>query len=463
MVNILKFFAVVGDILPSPPKPSRRPDLRFRLSFTLAALVIYYAMASTLVYPLIKYEFTGIQLPALINIVFASQQGTLAQLGIGPIVTSGLILQILVGAKILNINLRDPEDRRTFTQAQKGLALVIAVVEGLGFAMYYRLDLLITLVIFLQFFLGALFLMLIDEAVQKGWGIGSGVSLFILAGVARNIVWDAFAPVKIPGTDEYHGLMPYLILGLLEGAVSSERLLYGLTGNIERPVPSLVGFIAVLMLAFVLVYLQSIKVNIPVTTQRAPGIRARIPLQFLYVSNIPVLLVGILFSDLILFYNIASTHLADVAPWLSSALSIAITYLAPPNSLLEIYIDPLRIAVFAILFTTLAVVFGYMWVEIAGLNPAAQAENLINSGLEVPGIRRNPKVLEALLARYIYPLTILSSLIVALIAFVADLLGAYGTGTGILLSVGILQQYYALISYERALEAYPLLKKLIGE
>ncbi len=463
MVNVLKFFAGLGDYVPSPPRPPRRPDLKFRLLFTFAALGIYYAMASVIVYPLANYNIQGIQLPALINVVFASQQGTIAQLGIGPIVTAGLILQILVGAKILNIDMSDPGDRKLFTQSQKGLAIIVAVVESLGFAMYYRLNPLFTLAIFMQFFLGALILLIIDEAIQKGWGIGSGVSLFILAGVARTIMWDIFAPVKVPGTEEYHGFIPYLVQGLLGGGLSGERLFYGLTEGVNRVLPSLTGFVTVLVLSIILVYLQSVKVNIPVTTQRAPGIRAKVPLQFLYVTNIPILLVGILFSDLMLFYNISSTHLANSLPWLSDALSIMIMYLAPPNSLLEIYLNPFRVLVYSVLLVGLAVLFGYMWVEIAGLNPAAQAENLIKAGLEIPGIRRNPKVLESLLARYIYPLTVLSSIIVALVALTADIFSAYGTGTGILLAVGILQQYYTTIAYERALEAYPLLKRFIGE
>ncbi|MEM0453350.1 MAG: preprotein translocase subunit SecY [Sulfolobales archaeon] len=463
MVSILKFLAVLGDYIPSPPKPARRPDLKFRFLFTAATLMVYYAMASVMVYPLVKYNIEGIQLPALINVVFASQQGTIAQLGIGPIVTAGLILQILVGAKILDIDMSDPSSRKLFTQSQKGLAVLIAVVEGLGFAMYYRLNLPLTLAIFMQFFTGALILLIIDEAIQKGWGIGSGVSLFILAGVARTIAWDAFAPIKVPGTDQYHGFFPYLFQGLFGGGLSNERLFYGLAEGVNRALPSLPGFITVVILSIVLVYLQSVKVNIPVTTQRAPGIRTKVPLQFLYVTNIPILLVGILFSDLILFYNISSTYLANSVPWVSEALSVMITYLAPPNSLLEIYVNPLRVLIYSLLLVGLAVVFGYMWVEIAGLNPETQAENLIKSGLEIPGIRRNPKVLESILARYIYPLTVLSSIIVALVALTADIFSAFGTGTGILLSIGILQQYYTTIAYERTLEAYPLLKRLIGE
>ncbi len=71
--------------------------------------------------------------------------------------------------------------------------------------------------------------------------------------------------------------------------------------------------------------------------------------------------------------------------------------------------------------------------------------------------------MESLLAKYIYPLTSLSSLIVGAIAVMAAFLGAYGGGIGLLLAVGIVYQYYSIITYERTLEAYPLLRKLMGE
>ncbi|MEM4903442.1 MAG: preprotein translocase subunit SecY, partial [Desulfurococcaceae archaeon] len=119
--------------------------------------------------------------------------------------------------------------------------------------------------------------------------------------------------------------------------------------------------------------------------------------------------------------------------------------------------------IYSVLVLVLAIIFGLLWVEVAGLNPANQAQQLIESGFEVPGFRKNPKILEQILAKYIYPLTVLSSIIVALIAIISDILGAYGSGTGLLLAVGILQQYYALIAYERTLESYPLLRRIIGE
>lgn len=130
---------------------------------------------------------------------------------------------------------------------------------------------------------------------------------------------------------------------------------------------------------------------------------------------------------------------------------------------MELVVNPTRVAIYTLIFTLLSLAFALMWVEVAGLNPSGQAEKIIKAGLEIPGLRRNPKVLEMLLGRYIYPLTILSTLIVVTLVLVADLTLAYGSGVGILLSIGIVEQYYLLIIRERAVEAYPALKRILGE
>ena len=49
-------------------------------------------------------------------------------------------------------------------------------------------------------------MIVLDEMMQKGYGIGSGISLFIAANACENVVWKAFAPVSIQvsvfGTEE---------------------------------------------------------------------------------------------------------------------------------------------------------------------------------------------------------------------------------------------------------------------
>jgi preprotein translocase subunit SecY len=470
-MGVMSFLAKLGNMIPSPSKPARRPDLKYRITFTVAAVAIFFAMASVSAYPV---QAGGPQLPALLQVVFAATTGTLAQLGIGPIVTSGLIMQILVGGKLIELDLTDPEDRKLFTQAEKGLAIIIALVEATGFALSYRQNVFVTASIALQFFIGALILMILDEAIQKGYGIGSGVSLFILAGVSRTIVWDMLSPATVNvymldgSTRAYrYGVIPYLIEGIIGRNIDTGRLIYGyvpgyLAGGETALLPSLVGMLSTFVLLLVIVYLQGMKINIPVTIQRAPGIRGRVPLNFLYVSNIPVLLVGIVFSNIMLFRNMVEAYLPQYQ-WLRDGLNSMLIYLSSPRGLLGVVYDPVRAVIYAVILMGLSVLFGLMWVEVGGLSPAAQAENLIKSGISIPGMRSNPKALEIVLSKYVYPLAVLSSLVVASLSLVADIFSVFGGGIGLLLAAGILQQIYTALTYEQALEMYPVLRRLVGE
>jgi len=458
-LGVIDALAKASYYLPSVEKPAKRLSLYRRIAITGLVLLLYLVMADT---PLYGVQTSPQQQVYLLNIIFAANAGTLMELGIGPIVTAGLILQILVGAKIIDMDLTKPEDRRRFTAAQKTLALLFGVFEATAYVLASRYwpyagnpitgseaSWGIRLAVVAQLSFATLLVLVLDEMLQKGWGIGSAISLFILAGVARTMFWDLLG--YTPYYKEHVGLIPYLIQ---TRDVKSALVRNGL--------PDFVGLAATLGAIALLVYLQSIRVEIPITSQRFRGIRSKVPLNFLYVTNIPILLVGIVVSDIQLFRNVASSLAGPQSLWYK-ALDTMAHYLSPPRGLASSLEDPTRLAVFALSWLALAVVFGYLWVEVAGLSPRAQAETIVKSGLDIPGVRRNPKVVEQILAKYIYPLTIVSSLIVAAIAITADIFGAYGSGTGILLGVGIVQQYYALILRERALEAYPLLRRILGE
>jgi protein transport protein SEC61 subunit alpha len=53
------------------------------------------------------------------RVIFASNRGTLMELGITPIVTSGMIMQLLAGANIIEVDYSLKEDRALFGGAQK--------------------------------------------------------------------------------------------------------------------------------------------------------------------------------------------------------------------------------------------------------------------------------------------------------------------------------------------------------
>lgn len=463
MSAIIKTLARIGLVIPSTPKPTRRPSLGRRLAYTALAAIAFMLLSST---PLYGIERAGtLPFSPVVSIILAMAAGTLAQLGIGPIVTSSLILQILVGAKIINLDLSDPEARRDFTAASKGLGVILAIVEAGGFVisgLYWNypagVSIWIKLIVFAQLLWGSMIIVMLDEAIQKGWGLGSGVSLFILIGVAQRFFSELLTPSVIQTSDlqtggEIYGLIPYIVTSIRDGTFDTHHVLIG---RLAIGYPTIIGLITSIALITILTYLNAAHINVPIAMSRYGGIKSRIPLQLLYVTNIPVLLTGILISDIILVLTLLRNFLGielidSIRPYLSAPSLYSFMYTTIPS------------IVYTIVFLALCILFGLLWIEIAGLNPEAQADNLIRAGLDIPGMRRNPRVLSSYLSRYIYPLTVFSSIVVAIIALVGDILGSYGTGTGLLLAVGIVYNYYQILAYERTIEMYPLLRRVIGE
>ncbi|OYT60123.1 MAG: preprotein translocase subunit SecY [Desulfurococcales archaeon ex4484_217_1] len=467
-------------ILPSVKKPERRPSLYERFGWTGLVLLLFLIMGNVYLYGIpTKAIISPESALSVFTLIFGMRTGTLMMLGISPIVTAGIVLEVLVGAKIIELDLTDPEQREKFTAAQKGLAIILAIVEAtayavsnLGGALRTPLTPTQQVLVIIQLVIASIIVLLFDELLQKGWGIGSAISLFILANVAETVTWDMFsiAPA-IGGAGTYFGIIPELITRIFTGNILEIVIRQGL--------PDIIGLVATLSFMLLLIYLQGVRVEIPVTIQRYRGIRSKIPLNFLYVANIPVLLFMIFISDYLffariiwsrfnsdnsnVFLNILGTFTINEKNQLVTTGGLAY-YLSPPRGILGLIAEPIRVLVYTVLLIIAAIVFGLMWVEVSGMSPRDQAEQLIKSGLNIPGMRLGSvKALEAFLSRYIYPLTLLSSIIVGAIAALAHILGVFGGGMGILLAVGIIYQYYQVIAYERALEAYPLLRRLIGE
>ena len=298
-MGLLDLLANISAALPTVPRPARRPSLYERLFWTFIVLVLYLIMANTPVYGI---PITGAQQDFLIlRIVFASRRGTLMELGISPIVTAGLIMQILVGSKLINLDLTDPDQRKKFTAAQKTLAVFFAIFEAVAYVLgiyttSYGLNPVQQILAIIQLVIASIIVLMFDELIQKGWGIGSGVSLFILAGVAETVTWGMFSLSPAPGGG-YWGVIPETVSAAFQGDLGRIFVRPGMT-------PDLLGLLITLTLIFILIYIEGMRVEIPVVLQRYRGVKSRIPLKFIYVANVPVLLASIFFSDILFFSQI---------------------------------------------------------------------------------------------------------------------------------------------------------------
>jgi len=461
--------STVASVFPQVPKPERKPGLSEKLVWTATALVLYLAMAQTPLYGIASG--TADQL-AYTRIIFASAQGTLMELGIGPIVTAGLILQLLKGAEIIKLDFKKPEEKALFSAATKVLTLIVTIVEVTAFMIGGQfgtnLSTSVVIVIMTQLLATGFVVVLLDELVQKGWGIGSGISLFIMAGVAQQIIWNMFS--VLPAGDGYLGIVPYLVNATATGHPESAIFRSG-------QLPSLFILLLTFIAIIIIVYVEGIRIEVPITSTKYRGFSGVYPMKLLYVSNIPVILASALLANLMFFsqfiwsrYNpnnsdqllnlIATYNPQTVA---NGPIGGFLYYITPPRGLEALALEPLRAITYVAFYVVMAIIFGRIWVEIGGLNPRAVSKSLLDANVQVPGFRRSEQSVEGVLGKYIPVITILGATFIGLLASVADLFGLFGTGTGILLMVDITLNYYKMLMKERLETMMPQLAGLLGK
>ncbi|MBD3209330.1 preprotein translocase subunit SecY [Candidatus Woesearchaeota archaeon] len=431
--------------LPEVASPTqKRLAFKQKLTWTLTILIIYFVLG---LIPVFGASAETLRQLEFLSIVLGAQFGSIISLGIGPIVTASIILQLLNGSGLVKFDLTTPDGKQRFQGLQKVLSVFFIILESF---IYVNLGGISPnpgvspLLLVFQLFLGGIMIMFMDEVVSK-WGFGSGISLFIAAGVSQSMFIQLFSPLKQQGVDFAVGYVWQVFQAFINLApeVASKAL------------GAIVATLAVF--AFV-VYVQSMKVEIPLSFGRIRGHGIRWPLNFLYTSNIPVILVAALLANVQLFAQLVNKGgVSKIAAWVSA-----------PN-ILQAVIDKnltgLMAAqgfVYLLIMTSGAVLFSWFWVQTSGLDSRSQAKQIMSSGLSIPGFRKDQRVLERLLDRYIKPLTIMGGIAIGLLAGLADLTGAVGTGTGILLTVMIVYRLYEEIAKQHMYDMNPMMRKFMG-
>ncbi|MFI5414792.1 MAG: preprotein translocase subunit SecY, partial [Candidatus Lutacidiplasmatales archaeon] len=501
-------------------------QFRTKMFWTVGILLLYFVLTNIFLYGV--DQATVIDLFQSYRAILAGQQGTLMHLGIGPIVTGSIIMQLFTGAKIINLDLTDDEDKGMYQGTQKVMVVAMIFVEAvpqvfgylspsaslvssLGVASPGNGLLLAESIIVAQLVFGSYLVFLMDEVVSK-WGIGSGISLFIAAGVSQQIVqgtlnWlPASSTTPISQTNPPSGTIPksiwfftHLNAGQMAGGGWEQVLLHS-----PNPVVALAGTAAIF---FLVAWTESTRIELPLSHAEARGARGRYPLRLIYASNIPVILMAALLANvsmfsILLWSNPTLSHFPLLGHqwWIGSypasqtaatAMGVSATtpltggayYLSTVNGL-ESWLLPLlnaqtygsllvghawwqdlaHVMIYFSVMVTGSIIFARFWIQTTNMGPEAVARQIEASGMQIPGFRREPRVLRRVLERYIPVITIISGAAVGALAAGADLIGTVGnaSGTGVLLTVGIIINLYEAMGREQLMEMNPLLRRFLG-
>jgi preprotein translocase subunit SecY len=462
--------------MPTVKAPEGHVHFKNKLMWTAGILVLYFALTNI---PLFGLDPGSQDIFFYFRALLAGASGSLVALGIGPIVTASIVLQLLKGADILHIDTSDARGQVMYMGLQKILIIVMVIVEAApnligGFMkpdpvianMFFGGNLFaVSLLIFLQLIIGGLLIVFLDEVVTK-WGIGSGVGLFIIAGISQALIngFLNWAPVN----DLYpFGFFPRLYAVLADGA---NFLQYFGT--------ELLAFVSTIAIFLIIVYVESTRIEIPLAHAQVRGARARFPVKLIYASVLPMILVRVLQANIqmigLFLYNIGITIFGTYDG--QTPVSGLMWYLAPVNGptswmwwITDLGHPPweimVRLGIDVVFMVVGGAIFALFWIKTAGLDSKDVARQIQSSGMSIPGYRRNPQVLEKYLDRYIPRVTVIGGVFIGLLSVAANLFGVIGavSGTGLLLTVSITYRLYEEIASQQIMEMYPFMRTFFGK
>ncbi len=436
-------------LLPQVGSPDYRVPFREKLKWTGVILVLYFILG---VVPLFGLSPTAVDQFAGLRAVLAGSFGSIITLGIGPIVSASIILQLLVGGKIIKLDLSQPRDKVLFQGTQKLLAIIFTVFEGSVLVLTGALTPAspeLVWIMILQITIGGILIIFLDEVISK-WGFGSGVGLFIAAGVAQTIIVGTFNFLSLPTSP-----------GVPSGAIP--HFIYTLTTS-QPDFSLLIPVLAVVAVFLVVVYAESMRVEIPLSYGGVKGARGKYPLKFIYASNMPVILTSALLLNVQLFATLFQKLGIPIFGTITNgrAVSGLALWLTTPT-LSTVFTNPLQVLFYAIVFIAACILFAWLWVELSGIGPKQVSKQLYQMGMQIPGFRSSRSQFERILKKYIPAITIMGGAFVGLLAFGADLTGALGGGTGVLLTVGIVYRLYEELAQEQLMDMHPMLRRFLGD
>lgn len=465
--RVLDLVKPLSPFLPEVIAPARKVSFQQRVMWTGIVLLIFLVMSEVPLYGIVSSDSSD---PLLwLRMMLASNRGTLMELGISPIVSAGMVFQLLQGTKLIAVDPSNKNDREQLQQAQKLFAILLAFGQATVYVltgMYgppSSLGLGVCLLLVLQLVFAGVVVILLDELLQKGYGLGSGVSLFTATNVCESVFWKAFSPTTVDAGRgvEFEGCVVSLF-HLLGSRKNKKRAL--LTAFYRQNAPNMFQLFATIAVFLVVVYLQGFRVELPVKSTRQRGPYGSYPIRLFYTSNIPIMLQSALSSNIFIISQLLfsrwpknivvrllgtwTNKLGGLQLYADSGLSY---YIQPPVNLTDALMDPVKTTFYVCFVLGSCALFSTTWIDISGTSPKDVAKQFKEQGLVIAGHRDTSAYRE--LKKIIPTAAAFGGATIGALSVVCDLMGTLGLGTSILLAVTTIYGYFELAVKEGGLNA----------
>jgi protein transport protein SEC61 subunit alpha len=194
--------------------------------------------------------------------------------------------------------------------------------------------------------------------------------------------------------------------------------------------------------------------------RKTRGVKVPFPIKLFYTSNIPIILQSAFVSNLYFFSTVlhrkykGSFFVGLLGKWAESdsmghqaPVGGLAYYISPPRSFFDIQTDPFHALFYYAFVMCSCAFFSRLWIDISGQSARDVMRQLMDQDLMIDGSRDTSMVKR--LARYINTAAAFGGICIGALCIFADFMGAIGSGTGILLAVTIIYQYFEQISKEK--------------
>ncbi|CBH17585.1 protein transport protein SEC61 subunit alpha, putative [Trypanosoma equiperdum] len=481
MTDILMKMSPILAFLPEVATPLRVVPIRERIMWTFVALFIFLVCCQVPVFGARPGQASD---PFYwMRVVLASNKGTLMELGISPIVTASLVMELLVGVRIISYDINNKRERAVYEGVQKIVALFITIVEATAYVssgMYgdvREIGVFMCGLIVLQLTFATMVCILLDELLQNGWGLGAGTSLFIATNICDTIIWKCFSPstINTGRGSEFEGA----IIAFFHLLVTRTDKVRALKEAFYRPqLPNLTNVFATVLLFAVVVFLQGFRVPLMTKSRNAAADRQPYIIKLFYTSNMPIILQTSVVSNINFFSQILSRRFGQfnflinlLGRWESRAYSQSgqmypvgglAYYLTAPSTFYDMINDPVHAVLYIVFILFSCATFSKLWVAISHTGPRDVAKRLVSEGRWLAQARESEEDMARLLEKYIPVAASFGGLCVGALTLFADFLGAIGSGTGVLLSVTMINQYYDILREEGEDLGYNFIKRKVA-
>jgi len=371
---------------------------------------------------------------------------------------------LFAGARLIVIDQSNEEEKELFAGAHTMFGMVITIGQGIVYVYsgmygnFYDLGYGNAFLLIAQLVFAGILVLVWDELLQKGYGLGSGISLFIATNICETIIWRSFSPTTqhTASGAQYEGALIALV-HLLITRTDKVRALR--EAFYRQQLPNVTNLLATVVVFFVVVFFQGFRVDLPVKHKNQRGAGGTYPIKLFYTSNIPIILQTALVSQFyfisqIIFKKfpgnpiirlIGSWHEHEQYAQMIPVGGLAY-YISPPRTLVEMMSDPFHTIFYLAFVLGSCAFFSKVWIEVSGSSPKDVAKQLQDQNMVMKGHRDSSLI--KLLYRYIPTAAALGGLCIGALSVVADFMGAIGSGTGILLAVTIIYQYFELFAKE---------------